>query len=129
VRQIGWDLCETTVSEPHGGFLLVYGGGDTWVLRDYRNHRSTSVPIRVPADGGVEDVETIWLKDKLLITNRYDSQRYFELVDLTRPADKRTIAESPCPRGEYPRDVQAVAGAVIAQCSSTEVVGLVPGHN
>ncbi|HET6735624.1 PQQ-binding-like beta-propeller repeat protein [Mycobacterium sp.] len=113
-------------SEPHDGVLLVYGGGDTWVLRDYRNHRSTPVPIRIPAGSALADVETIWLKNRLVVTNPYDPQHRFELVDLTRPTAEPTTAESPCPRGQSPRGVQAVAGAIVVQCRSADVVGLVP---
>lgn len=116
------------VSEPNNGLLFVYGGNDTWLLRDYRNHRSTRVPFRVEKGDPLRDVETIWFNNGLLVTNRYEYPPRFHLVSLTRPADIPAVAESPCPRDHSAVDVQAGAGAIFVQCRDTEVVGLVPEH-
>jgi hypothetical protein len=48
--------------------VLVYGGGDTWLLRDYRTHQSTPVPIHLDITYGLGDVETAWLRGSLAIT-------------------------------------------------------------
>ncbi|BBZ15272.1 outer membrane protein assembly factor BamB family protein [Mycobacterium branderi] len=115
------------VSVPHNGFLLVYGGGSTWVLRDYHHHRSTPVLIRTNP-GRLQDLETVWLRNSLLITNPYDHPRRFELVDPNRPGGSPRIIESPCAHDKYLADIQSVAGAVVAQCSSSDMVGMVPEH-
>lgn len=111
-------------STPHDGLLLLRGSGGTWLLRDYRTHRSTVVPI--DPNSRPADVDAVWLTNKLLIPNRISQEQQFQLVDLTHPADEPVIIDSPCPRGQYQFIIEAVAGAVIVQCRLSEVIGLVP---
>ncbi|MFV8142048.1 PQQ-binding-like beta-propeller repeat protein [Mycolicibacterium senegalense] len=114
-------------SAPHNGFLLVYGRDNTWLLRDYRNHRSTPVSIHFDPPRGVNDgFETIWLNNKLLVTNVYNHPSPLLVVDPERPADNPSTTAPPCSIGQG--DLHAVAGAVVVQCGATEVVGLVPAH-
>jgi len=114
-------------SAANDGFVLVYGGGDTWRLRDYRKHQSMPVPIHLDTTYGLGDVETAWLRTSLAITMRSGAQPLL-LVDPIHPVAEPTSAVAPCTRHELKRRIQAVAGAVILQCEgrSTRIVGLVP---
>lgn len=114
-------------SAPHNGFLLVYGRDNTWLLRDYRSHRSTPVSIHFDPPRGLNDgFATIWLKNKLLVTNVYNHPSPLLVVDPQRPADNPATTAPPCSMGQG--DLHAVAGAVVVQCGGTEVAGLVPAH-
>jgi hypothetical protein len=115
------------VGIPHNGFQLAYGANGTWLLRDYRNHRSIEVPIHAQPGTGGGDVDAVWLDNALLITNRYSHPPNFELLNLARPTDPPTTTDTPCPRRQSPDDIQAAAGAVLMICD-TEAVGLVPDH-
>ncbi|MEV0669948.1 PQQ-binding-like beta-propeller repeat protein [Mycobacterium sp. NPDC050441] len=116
------------ISVAHEGNLLVYGGGDTWLLRDYRNHRSTPLPLHVDTRFGLDTIRTTWLDKSLVITTDYEIPQRLQTVDLLRPTDTPVEVESPCPRDESMRGLMAVAGAVIAQCGNSYVAGLVPGR-
>lgn len=112
------------VSRPHDGLLLLYGPRNTWLLRDYRNHRSTPVVIHFEWGRGFDAITTLWLgNNKLLVANQYDRESPLQLVDLARPGDTPATPATPCP--ERTGDVKAVAGAILVECR-TEVVGLVP---
>jgi outer membrane protein assembly factor BamB/uncharacterized membrane protein YvlD (DUF360 family) len=113
------------VSVPHNGFLLVYGANDTWLLRDYRNHRSIQVPIDALPGRTRDDVDIVWLNDTVLIANRFRHPHRLELLSLTRPSDLPTATGMPCPGDESLWDIQAAAGAVVVECRS-EVDGMVP---
>lgn len=113
------------VSRAHNGFLLLYGGGDAWLMRDYRKHQSTPVAIHLDTRYGLEEVETAWFNNTLAITTQAREQPVF-LIDPARPVDNPSSTEAPC-REERLRRLKSVAGAVIAQCRWTQVVGLVPG--
>lgn len=113
------------VSRAHNGFLLVHGGG-TWMMRDYRSHRSTPVPLdAVPAPENYTRPNTAWLGDRLLIAAQKRDAPLF-LIDPARPGEQPLRTPSPCPRDETMRDLQVVAGAVVAQCETSRVVALVP---
>ncbi|MEE6164000.1 MULTISPECIES: outer membrane protein assembly factor BamB family protein [unclassified Mycolicibacterium] len=117
------------VGRPHDGYLLVYVGDDRWLLRDYRSHQSIRIPLHVRTGSRNDDpadVEAIWLRNGLLVTNPYYGHGRLELVNLTRPGDNPTIITSPCPDGQSPQGVHAAAGAVVVQCRSIDVAGLVP---
>ena len=116
------------MSEARDGMLLVYGGADTWLLRDYRNHRSTTLPLRIETRYGLDTVDTIWLHRRLVITTRYEYPQRLQMVDPARPSDAPDSIESPCPRDESLRELHAVPGAVIAQCGNSYLAGLVPPH-
>lgn len=114
------------VSTAHNGFLLVHSGG-TWMMRDYRRHRSTPVPLRsvpVPVPTNYDRPTTAWLDDRLLVTAEKRDEPLL-LIDPTRPAEEPLSTPPPCRREETVRDLQVVAGAVIAQCGTDRVVGLV----
>lgn len=114
------------VSRANDGFLLLCAGGDTWLLRDYRRHRSTPVPIHLDTRLGLDDVETAWLENGLAITTEGRSKPLL-LIDPARPAADPSSAEELCAPGEIPCGACGrVAGAVIVQCGPTQVVGLVP---
>jgi len=115
-------------STPHDGLVLLFAGGDSWVLRDYRNHRSATVPLHVGVGSDLSNVEARWLGDKLLVANSYDRPRQLDLVDPTHPSVIPSTTESPCPRTQYQDRVLAVAGAIIVPCAWTEVIGLVPNR-
>ncbi|WKG06060.1 PQQ-binding-like beta-propeller repeat protein [Mycolicibacterium sp. HK-90] len=114
------------MSEARDGMLLLYGGGGTWLLRDYRNHRSIPLPLRIETRYGLDTIDTTWLNQRLVITTRYEFPQRLQIVDPARPSDIPAGVESPCPRDERLRELQAVAGAVIAQCGSIYVAGLIP---
>ena len=116
------------MSEARDGMLLVYGGADTWLLRDYRNHRSTTLPLRIETRYGLDTVDTIWLHRRLVITTRYEYPQRLQMVDPARPSDAPDSIESPCPRDESLRELHAVPGAVIAQCGNSYLAGMVPPH-
>jgi hypothetical protein len=112
-------------STAHNGFLLVHDGG-TWMMRDYRRHRSTPVALRsVPVPTNYERPITAWLGGRLLVTAEMPDGPVV-LIDPTRPAEEPLSTPPPCPRDETVRDLQVVAGAVIARCGTDRVVGLVP---
>jgi len=69
--------------------------------------------------------ETVWLKNNLAIATEARNQPVL-LIDPTRPGDNSSSTEAPCPRDQTMRHLQGVAGAVIAQCGSAKLVGLVP---
>jgi hypothetical protein len=112
-------------SAANDGFVLVYGGGDTWLLRDYRKHRSTPVPVHLDTTYGLGDIEAAWLRNSLVITMRSGEQPLL-LVDPARPTAEPTSTASPCTSHDLKRELLAVAGAVIVQCEGrgTRVVGL-----
>jgi hypothetical protein len=115
----------TAVSTAHNGFLLVHSGG-SWMMRDYRSHRSTRVPMgSVPVPTNYDRPNTAWLDDRLLVAAEKRDAPLF-LVDPARPTQQPLSSPPPCPRDETVRDLQVVAGAVIAQCDTDRVVGLVP---
>ncbi|WP_082022770.1 outer membrane protein assembly factor BamB family protein [Mycolicibacterium setense] len=116
------------MSEARDGMLLVYGGGDSWLLRDYRNHRSTPLPLRIETRYGLDTIDTDWLNQRLVVTTRYEYPQRLQIVDPARPSDNPVSVESPCPRDERLRELHAVAGAVIAQCGKSYFAGLVPPH-
>ncbi|WP_328518126.1 outer membrane protein assembly factor BamB family protein [Mycolicibacterium arseniciresistens] len=112
----------TAVSTAHNGFLLVHSGG-TWMMRDYRSHRSTPVPLgSVPVPTNYERPNTAWLDDRLLIAAEKRDAPLF-LVDPARPTQEPLSSAPPCPGDETVRDLQVVAGAVVAQCDTDRVVG------
>lgn len=115
------------VSSPRDGLVLLYAGRDSWVLRDYRNHRSTPVPIQagVRRLSDLEDLHTIWLKNKLLVSTPYEREHFLQLVDPAHPADAPSVAASPCAPNQYPSDVDAAAGAVLVNCARKDLLGLV----
>ncbi|OBG89731.1 hypothetical protein A5699_12950 [Mycobacterium sp. E802] len=117
------------MSEARDGMLLVYGGADTWLLRDYRNHRSTTLPLRIETRYGLDTIDTIWLNRRLVVTTRYEYPQRLQMVDPARPVDIQVSAESPCPQDEGLRELYGVAGAVIAQCGNSYIAGLVPPHS
>jgi len=117
------------VSSPCDGYLLLYNGGETWVLRDYRNHRSMRVPLHVSVGSDLSDVEAHWLRHKMLVTNPYNRPRQFDLVDPTRPSDSPVTAESPCPPRRYQGRAVVAVGAIIVPCAWDEVIGLVPNQS
>lgn len=117
------------VSRPHNGLILLYGGRGSWLLRDYRNHRSTPIPLQAQVRVGsdLEDVDTIWLNKHLLVSTPYEREHFLQLVDLAHPTDAPTVAASPCTPDQYPTDVDAVAGALLVNCDGIDLLGLVPG--
>lgn len=126
------------VSRANNGFLLMYSDLDGWLLRDYRNHQSFSVPIDARSQSGsykvgleywlINNVETAWLDNRLIVTDLSSPRPRLYLIDPARPDAIPVSTEIPCARGQYLRDLQAVAGAVVVVCrgDDTEVVGMVP---
>jgi hypothetical protein len=113
------------MSRAANGFLLLYGTGETWLLRDYRKHQSTVVPIHIDRQYGLEDIQTAWLKNSLAFTTE-ERDHPLLLIDPARPAANPSTIGAPCPHDSRLRDLQAVAGAVLAKCRWTQVAGMVP---
>jgi hypothetical protein len=106
------------------GLILLYGGPGTWLLRDYRNHRSTPVPIRLDTSDGMESLHTAWLDNGLAVVSNDDQPLLH--IDLANPTAEPTVTAAPCPGYGHIRYLEAVAGALIAQCGSDTIAGLVP---
>jgi hypothetical protein len=110
-------------SKANDGFLLVWGGGDDWRMRNYRTHQSTPVPLHLDVRNALEDIDTAWLNSDLAITVTDRNQPVY-VIDPDRADANPSRTESPCPAA-YLRYLQPVAGAVIAACDLNEFVGMV----
>jgi hypothetical protein len=110
-------------SKANDGFLLVWGGGGDWRMRNYRTHQSTPVPLHLDVRNALEDIDTAWLDSDLAITVTDRNQPVY-VIDPNRAGADPSRTESPCADG-YLQYLQPVAGAVIAACNLNEFVGMV----
>ncbi|MHC9296576.1 PQQ-binding-like beta-propeller repeat protein [Mycobacterium sp. LTG2003] len=117
------------VSPANNGLLLLHGGGNSWELRDYRKRQSTPVPIHLDITYGLQDVEAAWLENGLAITSAGRDDQPLLFVDRTTPTAEPISEQGPCPRYEPAWSLQAVPGALIAQCAAAAVVGLGPSSH
>jgi hypothetical protein len=111
------------ISPERNGFFAFHDG-KRLLMRDSRAHRSTPLPITdIPVSDGWPP--SAWLNDQLLIAAEGRDHPLY-LVNPAKPAEKPATTASPCPRDDGLYDLYAVAGAVLAECGRTKVVGLVP---
>ncbi|WP_205873984.1 outer membrane protein assembly factor BamB family protein [Mycobacterium camsae] len=114
------------ISTPADGRLLLYDGRDNWTLRDYHQGKSTPVPIHLTKHPEfLSELKTTWLKHRLVFFGLDESQPVLVIDPETRTTETVGI-ERICPFQEAIRRLQAVAGAVIAECGENDLVGLVP---
>ncbi|WP_156750922.1 PQQ-binding-like beta-propeller repeat protein [Mycobacterium sp. 852013-50091_SCH5140682] len=113
------------VSRANNGLLLVYSNEGAWLMRNYRTHQSTPVPVQVDVRNGVNHVQTTWIKDGLVVASGFDGSGGLQLIDTVRPSEVPTSTESPCRDSTLLQDLYAVAGAIVVTCTGGEIFGLV----
>lgn len=113
------------VSTAHDGLLLLYAGNDTWVLRDYRNHRSTPVPVSFAGWIRPWDISAAWLARGLAVSSdRRDVPLLY--IDSANPAAPPQVHEAPCGADDRVKDLRLAPGAFIVRCRTAAVALLAP---
>lgn len=113
------------MSRPDNGRLLLYDGRDSWTLRDYDRRQSTPVPMHyVEHPRLLSKLPTAWLQHRLVFYVP-DEQQPLLVIDPVSLTTEPVSVETTCPLRDAIRGLQAVAGAVIAECGENELVGLV----
>lgn len=114
------------MSKPDNGRLLLYDGRDSWALRDYYKRQSIPVSMHVVEHSRrFSELPTTWLKHRLAFFGPDELQPVL-IIDPAALTIEPVSIERICPLRQTIRRLQALAGAVIADCGDNELVGLVP---